>query len=117
MPHEIIVWYVLPALRRELVIELKKMQIPQKDIAKLMKLTQAAVSQYMHNKRGSKEVSFSKTLHSEIKASAKRIRASKERDVLMKELVRLVDLSMKEKIICRKCRLKKGKCDICSLRH
>jgi hypothetical protein len=44
MPHEIIVWYVLPALRRGLVIELKQLKMAQKDIARSMRVTEAAVS-------------------------------------------------------------------------
>ena len=53
-PQEIEVWYLLPALRREIAIRLKSMQYSQKDIAKIMEITPAAVSQYLHNKRARK---------------------------------------------------------------
>jgi predicted transcriptional regulator len=117
MPHEIIVWYVLPALRRGLVIELKQLKMAQKDIARSMRVTEAAVSQYMHNKRGSKEIKFSRKLSKEIKKSALRIKNSKNKDTLMKELIRLVKLSSKERIVCRRCVMKNGRCNICNLQY
>ena len=53
-PQEIEVWYLLPALRREIAMKLKSEGYSQKDIAKLMDITPAAVSQYIHNKRAKK---------------------------------------------------------------
>jgi predicted transcriptional regulator len=117
MPHEIIVWYVLPALRRSLVIELKQQGMAQKDIAKRMNVTEAAVSQYLHNKRGSKEVVFSKKLSLEIRKSALKVKGSKGKETLMKELIRLIALSNKERIVCHRCAMKNGKCDICNLNY
>ena len=53
-PQEIEVWYLLPALRREIAMRLKSIGYNQKDIAKIMDITPAAVSQYLHNKRAKK---------------------------------------------------------------
>lgn len=53
-PQEIEVWYLLPALRKEIAIKLKRSNISQKDIAKIMDITPSAVSQYLHNKRAKK---------------------------------------------------------------
>jgi predicted transcriptional regulator len=50
-PQEIEYWYVLPAIRKELVIALKEKGINQKEIAGLLNLTAPAVSQYMQDKR------------------------------------------------------------------
>ena len=53
MPQEIEVWYMLPALRRELTrIFVKEFQLSQKDAAKLLGLTESAISQYVKAKRG-----------------------------------------------------------------
>ncbi len=52
-PCENVVWYVLPAIRSELAKELAKV-MSQKEISKILGITQAAVSQYVSNKRGSK---------------------------------------------------------------
>jgi len=117
MPHEIIVWYLLPALRKELVVALKDTGLSQKDVAKKMNITEAAISQYLHNKRGSKDIRFSATMGKEIKKSAVRVRDAKNSKVVMKELVRLVTLSTKEKIVCKKCGMKDGKCEICNIHY
>ena len=52
-PCEIVVWYVIPAIRSELAKELLNLGMKQKDISKLMDITQPAVSQYITDKRGS----------------------------------------------------------------
>ena len=53
VPCEIAVWYALPAIRSELAKELAKV-MSQKEISEILGITQAAVSQYVSNKRGSK---------------------------------------------------------------
>ncbi len=53
VPCENVVWYVLPAIRSELAKELAKV-MSQKEISEILGITQAAVSQYVSNKRGSK---------------------------------------------------------------
>ncbi|KZX14185.1 transcriptional regulator [Methanobrevibacter oralis] len=52
-PCEIIVWYVIPAIRSELAKELLKLGMKQKEVSELMDITQPAVSQYITDKRGS----------------------------------------------------------------
>ncbi len=53
-PQEIEVWYILPAIRRELALKLKATDMNQKQIAEIMDITPAAISQYIHNKRAHK---------------------------------------------------------------
>ena len=114
MPYEIIVWYLLPALRKQLVIELKSSGMPQKTIAKKLHITEAAISQYLHNKRGSKNIKLGTILTDEIKKSTKTIKDSNDNNIAERELVRLVRLSHKEKTLCPKCKIKDGKCNICT---
>ena len=52
-PCEIVVWYVIPAIRSELAKELLNLGMRQKDVSELMDITQPAVSQYITDKRGS----------------------------------------------------------------
>lgn len=53
MPQEMDVWYLLPALRRELSrILVVEESVKQKDIARILGITTAAVSQYLSGKRG-----------------------------------------------------------------
>ena len=71
MPQEIEVWYIIPAIRRELAKSMiKDLKITQKQVASIMEITEAAVSQYLHSKRA-KEVVFTKAILEEIKKSAK----------------------------------------------
>ncbi len=73
MPQEIEVWYVLPALRRKLAQMLLEMGLKQKEVAKILGITPAAISQYATNKRAAK-LKFSNELEQEIKKSAQRIK-------------------------------------------
>lgn len=52
-PCEIVVWYVIPAIRSELAKDLLALGMKQKDVSELMDITQPAVSQYITDKRGS----------------------------------------------------------------
>ena len=52
-PCEIVVWYVIPAIRSELAKELLNLGMKQKDVSEHMDITQPAVSQYITDKRGS----------------------------------------------------------------
>lgn len=49
--QEIEVWYIIPAIRKYFVKELKKSHIRQRAIARRLGLTDACVSQYGTNKR------------------------------------------------------------------
>ncbi len=52
-PCEMVVWYIIPAIRSELAKDLLKLGMKQKRISELMDITQPAVSQYLTDKRGS----------------------------------------------------------------
>ena len=57
VPCEVITWYILPAIRRELATKLvKEHGITQKKTAELLGLTDAAISQYVSKKRGKIEL-------------------------------------------------------------
>jgi uncharacterized protein len=97
MPQEIEVWYVLPALRRELAVALKALGLTQRKIAKKLNITESAVSQYVSEKRGI-ECEFPKPILEKIKASAKRVLNGKK---AMDELFHLSAVIKKEKVLCR----------------
>ena len=71
MPCEYNVWYVLPGLRKEIVKEMKKKGLKNKEIANILGLTPSAVSQYLKNKRG--KLKGVRKLEQEIKKGAERI--------------------------------------------
>lgn len=97
MPQEIEVWYIIPAIRRELAKSMVELGLTQKQVADKMELTEAAVSQYLSSKRA-KEVSFSNAVLNEIEKSAERIVKNKEN--VVSEMVRLVNLTSVKHVMC-----------------
>src|SRR3989344_6351413 len=117
MPQEIEVRYILPAIRRELArIFIHEHKMSQKNAAKILGLTEAAVSQYQHSKRA-KEVVFSNEVVSEIKKSAERILAEKSsKQRLIAEMYRVSALANVKQILCdlhRSQSKELGNCNIC----
>ena len=101
MPQEIEVRYILPAIRRELArIFIEDHKFSQKDAAKILGLTEAAISQYQHSKRA-KEVVFSDAIVKEIQKSAAKIIAEKNsRQRLIAEMYRISNLTTVRQILC-----------------
>ena len=71
-PCEKAVWYHLPKIRADLVIELVKTGMTQSQAAKKLGVTPAAVSQYIHKKRGTQSPK-TKNYRQEIKSAVKHI--------------------------------------------
>ena len=73
MPQELEVWYLIPAIRRELAkILTKEYDMSQKKVAGLFGITESAVSQYIKSKRGN-ELKFSKVERDKIRKTAEKI--------------------------------------------
>jgi len=96
-PQEVEVFYILPALRRELALALKATGISQKEIAGRLGVTEPAISQYLSSKRASL-VKFNDNITTAIKESAERI---KDEVTLMREMQRLLRLSHESKVVCQ----------------
>jgi len=113
LPQEIEVWYVIPAVRRELArVLVEKHDMKQKDVAKLLGTTEAAVSQYLHNKRAN-EINFSQDMKRDIEISAKLI--AKDGKKAVSEILRLVNLAKKQGLSCDLCKkYNKGILPLCS---
>lgn len=71
-PCEKAVWYYLPQIRADLAKELVKTGMTQSQAAKLLGVTPAAVSQYLHKKRGLQPIK-SKAYRQEINVVAEQI--------------------------------------------
>lgn len=114
-PQEVEVWYVLPALRKELSIALKE-KISQKEIAKLLGITEAAISQYTKQKRAAK-LKFNQEIKKEIKKSSKRIFKEKKRTTVAGELQRLCKIIKKKHVLCqlhkKYCKTPLKECKVC----
>ena len=120
LPQEIELWYVIPAIRKALVTELKKHNMKQKDIAPLLGITEAAVSQYMRDKRASccYEAFQKQPLKQEIEKSAEIILKQESPDpaVAIREITRLCNIIKESKVICdihRKQNPNLKTCDVC----
>ena len=78
MPQEVEVWYLIPAIRRELTkIFLSEFKINQKQISDILGVTESAVSQYQNSKRA-QDLKFSKKEIEKIKTFAKKIMVDKK---------------------------------------
>ncbi|MBI4439953.1 transcriptional regulator [Candidatus Woesearchaeota archaeon] len=114
MPQEIEVWYIIPAVRKELVKAMRSMGLQQKEIAAKLGITEPAVSQYLGEKRGS-EVKFGKTLQLHIgKEAEKIVNGSRSPMEVIHDITSMLGV---KKIMCDLHRGKskkiQGKCDIC----
>jgi hypothetical protein len=99
-PQEVQVWFILPAVRRQIAINLKKEGLKQKEIAIVLNLTESAVSQYLKKKRGD-DVAFSPEINKEISASAELI--AKDKKTLCVEIQRILKKIKDTRFICSVC--------------
>ncbi|MFH1325385.1 MAG: transcriptional regulator [archaeon] len=98
MPQEIEVWYLIPALRKELAkIFINDYNMSQKKSAEILGITEAAVSQYLKSKRGN-EMNFSEDEMKKIRRTAGKI--IKDEKNLVKNLYDLCNLLKKSQAIC-----------------
>ena len=111
-PQEIQVWYIIPALRKELTLEMKKLGLDQKTIAKIIGVTEAAVSQYIKEKRAN-EVQFDENTKEEIKKSAQLI--SQNGKLLFQEMQHLLGKALESKVICKFCLSRNDLPEICDI--
>jgi predicted transcriptional regulator len=111
MPQEIEVWYVLPAIRRELARIMIAREIQQKQIAKMLGVTEPAVTQYKLKKskrsRGD-QIQIPPELMSDLEASADLIVKSwnetKEEssvyEIMTREFNRLIEVLRDAGVLC-----------------
>lgn len=113
-PQEVEVWYILPTIRKELAIELVKVGLKQKEAAKKLNLTEAAVSQYLKDKRG-KEIVLNKKIKGKISNAAKRLLNKNSKCYVLREIQNICDYVRKSRFLCY-VHKKKGagrRCNIC----
>ena len=101
LPQEIEVRYIIPAIRGKLAsVLVREGGVSQKEAAKLLGLTESAISQYAHGKRGS-EVKFSGRIMDEIRTSAGIIIGEKgNRRKVVAEIFRICRLTDVKQILC-----------------
>jgi len=115
MPQEITTWYLLPAIRKELAKSMMKNGMTQREAAKKLGVTDAAISQYISGKRAC-DVKLGIGVSSMVKSSAKKISEGSD---AMGEINRICEYCMDKLVICRlhKAHGAPRKCDICFRRR
>ena len=102
LPQEIEVWYIIPAIRKELATLLtKEHKLSYDKAGKLIGVSKAAVAQYLSNKRANK-VKLNKKIKSEIKKSAKML--TENPNAFIFEIQRILKLMKTEKCSCNICK-------------
>ena len=128
MPQEVEVWYVLPAIRRELALMMISKGRPQKQIAKMLGVTEPAVTQYKLKKskrsRGD-QIQIPKDIIPEVGIAAQAIMDAwddKKEDsdvyeVMTREINRLIEVLRDAGVLCEihkdHCTHVKSECKAC----
>jgi predicted transcriptional regulator len=97
LPQEVETFYIIPSLRKHFSIYMKGLGMKQKDIAELLMVNTAAISQYQSEKRGN-QVTFTPEIKDEIKISAHKI---KDTITYMQETQRILRLIRTSKFLCQ----------------
>ncbi len=94
--QEIEVWYIIPAIRKELARGLVKKGLKQREVARKLEVTDAAISQYFTSKRGG-DVKFNQKIKKEIKVSVESILKGSD---TLKEIQKICKMVHDDGICC-----------------
>ena len=98
MSQEVELWYIYPSIRKEMSkIMINKYNLKQKDVAEKLNITKSAVSQYVNNKRSTKEL-FGGAIKAELELAVENI--IKNDSDSMKEIQILLNHIRKTKVLC-----------------
>ncbi len=98
-PQEIEVWYVLPAIRKQIALSLIKKGMTQKEVATIMGVTEASISHYKKDKRARTNILETPKLKEQISEAVKRI--MEDKSVLTAEILQLNRMVKDSGILCR----------------
>jgi len=115
LPCEMAVWYVIPVVRKELAKDLSKAGMKQRDISRVFGVSEAAISQYIHGKRG-KGMELGEKAHSAIKGLAKDImKKDMKAEKIAERICYICMLAKKEESACKVHKDKFGAPSDCSM--
>lgn len=112
LPQEIEVWYIIPAIRKELAhCLIKKHKITYEKAGKILGITKVAISHYLGNKRATK-VKLHKEAINEVCKSCSLIINQKSHATA--EILRILNIIKEKNLLCEICDDKvKGKFTEC----
>ena len=99
LPQEIEVWYTIPAVRRELARRLVELGLNQRQVAKKLAVTEAAVSQYLSNKRGT-AIEYPAPVVARLSSAASTILRTDDAGLVRKEVTAISELMKEHRVIC-----------------
>lgn len=94
--QEIETFYILPTIRRYFALCMKEQGIKQKDIAEMLGISSATISQYSSNKRGHR-INFDEEVVNEIKKSCLKIN---DKHSYMHETQHILNFIREKRIVC-----------------
>jgi predicted transcriptional regulator len=97
-PQEIDVWYILPTIRREIALALVKKGLKQREVAERLGMTEAAVSQYIKNKRA-KSIELPPEIKKDIRKAAENL--AREQDCHRYEIQALLNQIRTSGFLCK----------------
>ncbi|MBT7901882.1 MAG: hypothetical protein HN601_13170 [Candidatus Marinimicrobia bacterium] len=97
-PQEVDVWYILPAIRKKIALGLLKSGLSQKDIAVLMKTSEATISHYKKEKRVKEDV-LGSSIDIQIKKSVNKI--IQNNSLLFSEILKLSNIVKENGLFCK----------------
>jgi len=102
LPQEIEVWYIIPAVRKELAKQLTQVHsLSYEKAGVILGISKAAISQYLSNKRANK-IKLNNETKKEIANSAKLIAENPK--VAMTEIQRILKFMKDKKCSCDVCK-------------
>ncbi len=102
LPQEIEVWYIIPAIRKELARLLtKEYNLSYEKAGTILGISKAAISQYLSNKRANK-IKLSEEVKKEVKKSGEII--SKDSHLAIQEVQRILKFMKEKKCSCDVCK-------------
>lgn len=96
-PQEIEVWYILPAIRKQLAIELVKGGLTQSQVSKLLDCSRASITQYIKKQRG--HAILNQNIKKEVKKSSNLI--IKNKSNVFQEIMRINQLVKNTGLLCQ----------------
>ena len=101
LPQEIEVWYIIPAIRRELSkCMVKDYEVTYERVGSILGISKAAVSQYLNGKRASK-IKLHPKVHDEVCKACGRL--SKDKSSSVKEISTILKFIMEKSLHCEVC--------------
>jgi len=116
LPQEIEVWYIIPAIRKELSkVLISEYKLSYEKTGNLLGVSKAAISQYISNKRAN-NVKLSDGIKKEVKKSAGIMAADPKSAIF--EIQRILEVMKNTNCSCNVCKkYNKGVLDYCSCQY